>query len=168
LDTRIEHQFEKQPYLRMLAYTDAQIGKFIQFLKENGLYEDTAFVILGDHPLRGVSITSKEQRYHVPFALVAPGVLEPNRIHTVAGQADILPTLVDLFHIRAPYSAMGKSLLAAPDKDWTFVSQSGRDFAFVTDKGFVPVDQPDEKHRDMVALNKAVYTVLKNNTWVQK
>lgn len=167
VDASIEEKFEKQPYLRALAYTDFEVGKFIQFLKENHLYDDTAFVILGDHRRREISTTDKGQ-YQVPMALVAPGVLEPKRVHTVAGQTDILPTLVDLFHLQIPYAAMGKSLLADPEKDWTFVSQAGEDFAFVTPKGVISPSQPDTKHLEMLALNKAVYTVLKNNVWVVK
>lgn len=160
----IAPQFEKQPYLRALAYTDKQIGKFIRFLQDNDLYKDTAFIIVGDHHRREVSASAQE-RYHVPFAVVAPGVLKPKHSDTIAGQTDILPTLVDLFHLQTPYTAMGKSLLDDTAKDWTFVTQAGEDFAFITPKGFIPSRQPHEKHRDMVALNKAVRTALKNNVW---
>ena len=168
LDARIEQQFAKNPYLRALAYTDSAIGQFLDFLKENGLYEDTAFVILGDHQFREKKKTTIWDTYHVPFAIVAPGVLEPGRIHTVAGQTDILPTLVDLFHISAPYSAMGKSLLEDTTKDWTFVSYEGNYFGFMTTNEFIPYNNKDTAmHRDMIALNRAVYTALKNNVWAK-
>lgn len=118
--------------------------------------------------MRAKNKKSTSEVYHVPFALVAPGVLEPGRVNTVAGQVDILPTLVDLFHIDVPYSAMGKSLLENPAKDWTFVTYEEDDFGFITAQGFIPFDKADsDKHRDMVALNKAVRTTLKNNVWAK-
>ena len=167
MDERIEKKFPELSYLRALAYTDDNIGKFLQFLKDNHLYEDTAFVILGDHPPRGRSFKSSD-KYHVPFVLIVPGVLEPKQVHTIAGQTDVLPTLVDLFHLSSPYSAMGKSLLEDSSKDWTFVTLWGEDFAFITPQSFIRSSQKESDfHQKMVGLNKAVYTALKNNHWAR-
>ena len=167
MDERIEKKFPEISYLRALAYTDDNIGKFLQFLKDNQLYEDTAFVILGDHPPRGREFKHSE-KYHVPFVLVVPGVLEPKKVHTIAGQPDVLPTLVDLFHLSSPYSAMGKSLLEDSNKDWAFVTLWGEDFAFITPQSVIRSSQKESaSHQKMVGLNKAVYTVLKNNHWAR-
>ena len=167
VDEHIEKQFPKDSYLRALAYTDGEIGKFLQYLKDNHLYENTVFVVLGDHPPRGKH-TSSRDKYHVPLALVAPGLLSPKKVHTVAGQADLLPTLVDLFHLSTPYSAMGKSLLEDTQKDWTFVAMGGEDFAFITPQSFIgSSNKENELHQKIVGLNKAVYTVLKNNHWAR-
>ena len=53
-------------------------------------------------------------------------------------------------------------------KDWTFVTLGGEDFAFITPQSFILSSQKESDfHQKMVGLNKAVYTVLKNNHWAR-
>ena len=163
---QLEEKFQNEPYFRMLAYTDEAIGRFLDFLKQNGLYDNTVFVVLGDHPQRTNSVKGAE-KFHVPLSIVAPGILKPGRYNTIAGQADILPTLVDLFHLSVPYAAMGRSLLEKTDKDWTFVHTAEDDFAFVTSEGLFFSNKASTFHNQMVGLNKAVCRSLQQNKWSQ-
>ncbi len=167
LNPVIEKKFKNDPYLRALAYTDEAVGQFLRTLQENGLYEDTVFILVGDHPQREINHAGQE-KYHVPFALIAPGIIPAKRSQTIGGQADVLPTIIDLFHISEPYAALGTSLLEDTSKEWAYVTQEeGNDFSFITPLGLIPENQPSSYHQQMVGLNTAAYTILHKNAWVQ-
>ena len=173
----LEKKFPKNSYLRGLAYTDWAIGRFIQTLKQNGLYEDTVFVLLGDHTNRKTVHTSLKESLHVPLAVRASGILPAGRTDILGGQADILPTLVDLFHIQDPYAALGNSLLDKEAPRFAFFSYMGGDhFGLITADGIVlendklfPSQQATPVERQKAwALNRAAYDLMQHNRWTKK
>ncbi|MDD7578593.1 MAG: LTA synthase family protein [Elusimicrobia bacterium] len=177
-DPETERKFPSTSYQRALAYTDWSIGRFVADLKASGLYDNTVFVIVGDHILRGAARAGVTGSYRVPFVIVAPGVLVPGVQKKLGGQADVLPTLVDLFHIAVPYAAMGNSLLDGSAPPFAFVSaDSGEHFGLVSPDGVgwdddvlaskKQVNSPALRKK-AVALNKAVYESLVSGTWAEK
>ncbi|MDD2217430.1 MAG: LTA synthase family protein [Eubacteriales bacterium] len=99
-------------YIQSAAYTDYSLGLFMDLLKKEGMYEDTVFVIYGDH----VGMTHSEEidkgmgkllgkaydfqdMMSVPLIIHIPGESEDihNTISTAGGQTDIFPTLAYLF-----------------------------------------------------------------------
>ncbi len=99
-------------YLNSVAYTDYSIGVFIEELKAEGLYDNSIFVIYGDH----VGLTHTEEidasmerllgreygfqdMLNIPLIIHMPaGSEEFNGIcETAGGQTDILPTIAYLF-----------------------------------------------------------------------
>lgn len=98
-------------YMQGVAYSDMAIGKFIESLKEKGLYEDTVIAIYGDH--HGLNskddsnnecmtrYLGKEYDYNemlkIPFIVHIPGSGVKETISTVGGQVDFLPTVANLF-----------------------------------------------------------------------
>ncbi len=99
-------------YLQSAAYTDYSIGLFIDRLKKEGLYDNTVFVLYGDHAglthsdeidesmerLLGRSYDFRDMM-RVPLIIHMPD--DSHDIHqvisTAGGQTDILPTLAYLF-----------------------------------------------------------------------
>ncbi len=157
-------------YEYSLAYTDWAVGKFIERLKELGKYENTVFVLVGDHRLRSVSAPRWEDNFHIPFAIVAPGLFQAGVDSRVAGQADVLPTLVDIFHISAPYLSMGKSLFENSPAPFTFVSFDSADHCgFINARGAVL--ESDEVYKAVptlhplrkkaLSINKIMVSVVK-------
>ena len=172
----IEKKFPEDSYLRALAYTDWSIGQFIQTLKQNNLYENTVFVITADHRDRLSPHDTLKEGFHIPLAIYAPNVLPAKRIHIVAGQADLLPTLVDLFHIQAPYSALGNSLLDKHAPRFAFFSyMAGEHFGLTNQQGMVLEDENlfpeqqtpkgDQIRYCALALNRTAYDLLQSNHW---
>lgn len=94
-----------------VAYTDFQIGRFLDALRERGLYDDSAILVTADHEeefwehggfFHGQSLYDELLR--VPMIIKLPGsqgsgkrVLEP------VGLIDLVPTVADL--VRYPPSA---------------------------------------------------------------
>lgn len=108
-------------YYASTSYVDAQIGKVIAALDENGLAENTIVVLWGDHGfhLGDLGIWTKhtnyEQANRIPLIIVAPGITKPNTsTRQLAESVDIFPTLTELAGLPAPKGPQpidGKSLV---------------------------------------------------------
>ncbi|KJS47443.1 MAG: hypothetical protein VR66_19560 [Peptococcaceae bacterium BRH_c23] len=100
-------------YLTSTNYQDYALGKFIEDLKSTDLWNNSIFIVLGDH----FGITKAMEREYqdiltlllgrehdaidslnVPFLIRVPG-LKPQVIDTLGGQIDFLPTLANLLGI---------------------------------------------------------------------
>ncbi len=96
----IEHSgFESNDELNSFRYLDHSIGIFFELAKKEKYFENTVFVLWGDHGTRrGAARIDQGDLslpvYHVPFVIYAPGfVKEPRRIDTPGSHVDIMPTL---------------------------------------------------------------------------
>ena len=105
-------------YYASVSYVDAQIGRLLKALDEEGLAENTIIVLWSDHGWKlgehngWGKMSNYEIDTRVPFIIAAPGL-------ETAGQAtdtpvellDIFPTLCDLTGIDTPDFVQGESLL---------------------------------------------------------
>src|SRR5262249_2939310 len=103
-----------------LHYADAAVSQLLAGLKKRGLFDDTLFVIFGDHGEafgqhegnHGHVLFLHEENVHVPYLIVAPGLMtEPVRVRRVASLIDTAPTVLDLLGLRVPAGWQGHSLL---------------------------------------------------------
>jgi len=103
-------------YLACVSYIDAQIGKIIDRLKENGLYENTVIVLWGDHGFhlgdKGIwgKHTTYEQATRAPLLIVNAGT-PPGKSVAPVNFIDIFPTLCELTGLDTPDGLDGKSLV---------------------------------------------------------
>jgi lipoteichoic acid synthase len=121
-------------YMRMTRYTDDALGSFFDKIKEMGLFENSIFIIYGDHrpPIEKSSeemtkkLTGKslnELRFLcVPIIIVIPGE-EPvinqykNQYeNVVGGLCDIYPTVMHLLGYETPFGVYGTHLFVNNDK----------------------------------------------------
>jgi uncharacterized sulfatase len=116
-------------YMACTSYVDAQMGRVIQALKEEGLYDNTIIVAWGDHGyhLTDHGLWRKNTAYHIsmrsPLIIKAPGVVGGRVAHQVVGNVDFYPTLLELTGVEKPEEVEfhGKSLvplLNASNADW--------------------------------------------------
>ena len=93
-----------------IKYTDTQLGSFIRFLKEKGLFDNTLLVITSDHGehLGEHNLTEHEgppwdSVISIPLIMRLPGKIDPGtRIGALTENVDILPTLIDLLDLTIP------------------------------------------------------------------
>ncbi|MYL36790.1 LTA synthase family protein [Halobacillus litoralis] len=99
-------------YFQTIRYQDEALKKFVEDFKNSELYDDTILVIYGDH--FGISENHQEamgeylgkeineyeqfQLQRVPFLIYGKDI-EPEENHTVGGQVDLRPTLMNLLGI---------------------------------------------------------------------
>jgi arylsulfatase A-like enzyme len=104
-----------------VAYTDHELGKFVDALDRLGLADRTVVVITADHgePLlqRGEFMHGKslyEELVRVPLLVLMPGA-GPARREEIVSLIDLAPTLADVAHIPVPAQFLGKSLVEPRD-----------------------------------------------------
>ncbi|MFF2480832.1 LTA synthase family protein [Paenibacillus sp. NPDC058071] len=108
-------------YLKSVHFADANLGKFLDSLKQKSYYDNTIIVIYGDHD-SGVSledikaiddrVTGNARTNKVPLIIYIPGE-NSETFSKVAGHLDTLPTLLHLLGINNEQSLfMGKNLFS--------------------------------------------------------
>ena len=109
--------FDSVPELDAMRLVDHGIGHFFRIARQEQYFEDTVFVLYGDHgsPAAAEHRPLAERqlrlpRYHVPLVLYAPRHLEPRVIDEVASQLDVLPTVVNLAGASGLNSTLGRDL----------------------------------------------------------
>ncbi len=98
-----------------LRLMDHALDEFFKEASREPYYKDTIFVLWGDH---GIARGNTDPRFgdltlaihNVPFIIYAPGLLKPERRHTIASQVDILPTLLSLLGRETETQTLGRDL----------------------------------------------------------
>jgi choline-sulfatase len=111
-------QFPGQPYLGEVAYTDAQVGRLLAWLKANGLDENTVVIVTADH---GESLGEHgesthayfvyDSTMHVPLIIRTPW-RDKGRNASMVSSADLFPTVIDLLGLPVADQKVDGSSLA--------------------------------------------------------
>lgn len=116
----------KHGYYACVSFLDAQIGRLMESLKENGLDENTIVIIWGDHgwKLGEHGMWCKHTQYHidnhVPLLIKVPGQT-PAKTNALVEFVDIYPSLCELAGLELPTHLQGTSfapLIENPNKAW--------------------------------------------------
>jgi arylsulfatase A-like enzyme/Flp pilus assembly protein TadD len=112
-------RFPGAPYNGSIAYLDATVGKLLDYLRDQGLYDNTLIAIaadhgesLGEHGELTHSIFLYDSTIHVPLLLKLPGNrFVGQRVNATASLVDLAPTLLDVLGHTPPPAMQGHSLL---------------------------------------------------------
>jgi len=89
-----------------ILFADDAIKNFIEAYKKRADFENTIFIITGDHRIPEIPMASKIDRYHVPLLIYSPMINRPADFESVSSHFDIAPTLVSFlknnYHIKSP------------------------------------------------------------------
>jgi len=104
-------------YDEFILYADAMFGDFIDYLKQNGLYDTSIVIVAADH---GESFNNGylghggqllyPQLVRVPLIIHMPGQQGGKTIISNTEQVDILPTVTDLIFNEVPSWCEGESM----------------------------------------------------------
>ncbi len=113
-----------------ISYVDAQVGKMIDALKNEGLYEDTIIVFMGDHGYHNWEkgwwgkATVWELSARSPLVIRVPGKSGDADVYRIVEFIDLYPTLAELAGLPQPERLSGRSFVPlienpnTPDSDW--------------------------------------------------
>lgn len=118
----------KHGYYACVSYIDAQIGRLLDGLNENGLDENTIVILWGDHGWKlgehgmWCKHTQFELDNHVPMLIKTPGQkIKGAKTEALVEFVDIYPSLCELAGIEIPDHVQGKSFVPVvnnPDIKW--------------------------------------------------
>lgn len=100
------------PFLNSLKYSDWALAQFFKQAKNSYYFDNTIFVIVGDHAEGESTSDSLYESYAVPMLFYAPGIIEPGQFDSIATQLDIFPTIIDIVQNSSPYTSWGKSIFS--------------------------------------------------------
>ena len=116
-------------YLATIKSVDDNIGRVLEYLKENGLEENTIVVyasdqgfFLGEHGFFDKRFMY-EEALRMPFIIRYPGKIKPGTIvDDIVSNIDFAPTLLDMVNVAIPDDVQGKSffsnLKGETSEDW--------------------------------------------------
>lgn len=84
--------------LAALLYTDNSIREFITKYKASPNYENTIFIITGDHRLIPVPQKDEICRFHVPLIIHSPMQTKPEKFKGICSHMDIMPSILALIN----------------------------------------------------------------------
>jgi arylsulfatase A-like enzyme len=107
-------------YLGEVAFVDAQIGRLMEMLKSEGLYDDAMIIVVADH---GEEFwdhggfehghTLYDELVRVPLVIKFPGSVKvaARAVDSQVRTIDVMPTVFDCLHVVQPSTFIGESLL---------------------------------------------------------
>jgi arylsulfatase A-like enzyme/Flp pilus assembly protein TadD len=112
-------RFPNAPYNGGIANVDDIVGKLLDYLRSQGLYDNALIAVaadhgesLGEHGELTHSIFLYDATIHVPLLLKLPGNrLEGKHVSATASLVDLAPTLLDALGQTPPPAMQGASLL---------------------------------------------------------
>jgi len=113
-------RYKAQPYDGEIAFDDEQVGRLVEFLKKNNLYDQTLIVVvsdhgegLGEHGEKTHGFFIYNSTLHVPliFKLPLEKSIQNKEIGNLVSLIDLLPTVLQVAGVNIPGEVQGKSLL---------------------------------------------------------
>jgi len=96
-DSRVEKVIEKNDNVfATLLYTDEAIKWFMQAYKSQPNYENTIFIITGDHRLIPIPQRNNISRFHVPLIMYSPMLKTTRKMSSVSSHFDVTPSILAL------------------------------------------------------------------------
>lgn len=112
-------RLQRWAYARLTEAVDAEIGKVLEALREQGLEENTVVVFSSDHGDLDASHRLEhksllyEESSHVPFIISHKGVTPAGKVddeHYITNGPDLIPTLLDFAGLAIPSGLPGRSV----------------------------------------------------------
>ena len=177
-------RFDKYPYdswengfKNTLGFADWSIGEFLKRAKEDNWFDNTVFIFVADHT-SGAKTDSLYDKFRIPLVIYAPKIFKPRQVDYVVSQLDLVPTIYRLTGLRRAYTALGRDMFDGSYERAALVSE-GVNVGLITGEGAIrhsgkqvldeekrsPAFDREKAEETLLSLDKAAYTLLKENRW---
>lgn len=92
-----------------LLYTDNSIKDFMEQYSKKPEYQNTIFIITGDHRLIPVSQKDKLCRFHVPLMIYSPMLKKTEKFKSISSHWDVTPSLVSFLMNNYKFNKLEKT-----------------------------------------------------------
>lgn len=120
-------------HLTAMRYSDWALGQFFEKARKAPYFNDTLFVVVGDHGFGTPEQLTEIDlyRFHVPLLLIGSKVVETfgNENSRVGSQVDIVPTIMGRVSGKVQHQCWGRDLLnlSQHDQGFAIIKPSGGD-----------------------------------------
>ena len=123
VNARMTEEQEKKAvagYYASVAYMDAQVGKILQALEDEGLEDNTIVIFTSDHGFHlgehrfWMKVSLHEESVRVPMIIKVPGK-KPAVTNSLVELLDLYPTIAELAGLKYSKHLQGKSLVKMLD-----------------------------------------------------
>lgn len=137
-DNEYVTRHNEQRYLLQLGFVDRLLGRLVERLKSQGMYDDTLIVVTADHGFawqvgvetrRSVDASNVEELGPVPLIVKRPGQARARVSDAYARTLDVAPTIADVLGVPLGYRADGRSAFSSAVRARRGVSVTTRDFS---------------------------------------
>ncbi len=104
-----KHKWMSPEYIRSIEEADVEIGKFIDKMKQEDLYDDAHFMFLTDHGGIGYGhggVSTDEMI--VPWGITGPGIVKGLKITEPNNTVNTAAVILHLFKVKQPLSWVGE------------------------------------------------------------
>ncbi|MBO9201111.1 MULTISPECIES: LTA synthase family protein [Niastella] len=159
-DSLARYGFESSDEMNAFRYTDFGYRKFMEAARKEKYFNNTIFVFIGDHGIPGNAdalfphswTAQRLTTMHVPLLFYAPGLLAPQRVHTISSQVDVLPTIAGLSNITYRNGTLGKDLLDSATTGFAFVFDPDNSMTGVVKGNYLYRKQLVTKKEELVSI----------------
>ena len=117
-DSLLKYGFENNDEYNAFRYTDFCIEQFMEAAKKEKYFNETLFVFVGDHGIKGDAGTMLPKSFteqgltnmHVPLLFYAPSIIQPKEYSIPVSQVDVMPSIASLCNIPYTNTTMGKNV----------------------------------------------------------
>lgn len=186
-------RYEKYPhsnkseygFLNTINYVDAKVGEFLDRAKKQAWFDNTIFIFTADHvaarrnlkDAKKVKLDSSLNGFHIPLILYSPKLLYAKRSSILSSHADIIPSIIDLAGLKAPYTMIGQSLFDESIKERFAYVKAGNIIGIATNNGSVFYNYKNlinkkgnitsEDEDLLLSIDAAQSYLLKNSKWMK-
>lgn len=97
LNLSAEQQTQRQNFKEEFAtvlYADASLKRLFERYRKRTDYDNTIFVITGDHRIPEIPLSTKIDRYHVPLIIYSPLLQKTKEIAAISSHFDVAPSIL--------------------------------------------------------------------------
>jgi phosphoglycerol transferase MdoB-like AlkP superfamily enzyme len=112
-----DYGFESLEEFNAMRLQDYSLGRFMEMAKKEKWYDNTIFMVFGDHGLshnNAINVAewtkSLADHYHVPFLIYSPRYIKPGIETKIASEMDVMPTLAGLMGVPYKTRSFGRDL----------------------------------------------------------
>ena len=106
--------YESEHYYHEMESLDKEIGRLINSLKENGLYENTYIITLSDHGGIGFGHGNKSiEEYTIPFIISGPEIKKGKLTSEIVYTFDVAAIIANILDCKTPDYWIGTNITSA-------------------------------------------------------
>lgn len=92
-----------------LLYVDNSLKEFFMNYKSRDDYNNTIFIITGDHRLIPIPQKDNLSRFHVPLIIYSPLLKQPKQFESIVSHNDITPSIIAYLHSNFKFTELTKT-----------------------------------------------------------